>query len=65
MNYVGYRFDNAICESVFAMLECELLDPKTIRAQAEARLAVCSFIEVLYSPVGPRSAIGKISPRRI
>jgi hypothetical protein len=50
MGSVGDCFDNAMCESFFATLECELLDRTTFRTQAEARLAVFDFIEGWYNP---------------
>jgi putative transposase len=50
MGSVGDCFDNALCESFFATLECELLDRETFRTQAEARLAVFQFIEGWYNP---------------
>ena len=37
-------YDSALCESFFATLECELLDPKPLRSQAEARMPVFDFI---------------------
>ena len=40
MGSVGDCFDNALCESFFATLECELLDRSTFHNQAEARQAV-------------------------
>lgn len=42
---VGDCFDNALCESFFATLECELLDRHRFATQAEARIAVFDFIE--------------------
>ena len=45
MGSVGDAYDNAMCESFFATLECELLDRRRFRAQAEARMAVFTFIE--------------------
>ena len=45
MGSVGDCYDNALCESFFAMLECELLDRHRFRTQAEARTAVFEFIE--------------------
>ena len=36
---------NALCESFFATLECELLDRRRFATQVEARLAVFEFIE--------------------
>lgn len=44
MGSVGDCYDNAMCESFFATLECELLDRVTLRSSAEARTAVFDFI---------------------
>jgi len=64
MGTVGDCFDNAMCESFFATLECELLERKTFRTQVEARMAVFSFIEGFYNPRRRHSAIGNLSPMR-
>ena len=40
MGSVGDAYDNAMCESFFATLECELLDRRRFKTQAEARMAV-------------------------
>ncbi len=45
MGSVGDAYDNALCESFFATLECELLDRQRFRTQGEARLAVFDFID--------------------
>jgi transposase InsO family protein len=37
---VGDAYDNAMCESFFATLECELLGRRCFTSQAEARMAV-------------------------
>ena len=37
---VGDCFDNAMAESFFATLECELIDRRVFRTQAEARMAI-------------------------
>ena len=50
MGSVGDAYDNAMCESFFATLECELLDRRRFKTQAEARLAVFEFIEGFYNP---------------
>ena len=47
MGSVGDAYDNALCESFFATLECELLDRKRFRTQAEAKMAIFDFIEVV------------------
>jgi putative transposase len=62
MGSVGDCFDNAMCESFFATLECELLDRQTLRTQAEARLAVFDFIEGWYNTQRRHSGIGYLSP---
>ena len=45
MDSVGDAYNNAMCESFFATLECELLDRRRFASQAEARMACFSFIE--------------------
>jgi putative transposase len=40
MGSVGDCYDNALCESFFATLECELLDRRTFGTRDEARRAV-------------------------
>jgi putative transposase len=61
MGSVGDCYDNAMCES-FATLECELLDRRRFKTQAEARLAVFDFIEGWYNPRRRLSALGYDSP---
>jgi putative transposase len=62
MGSVGDCFDNAMCESFFATLECELLDRRRFKTQAEARMAVFEFIEGWYNPHRRHSALGYRSP---
>jgi len=62
MGTVGNCFDNALCESFFATLECELLDRKTFKTQVEARMAVFDFIEGWYNPHRRHSALDYRSP---
>ena len=57
MGSVGDCYDNAMCESFFATLECELLDRVTLRTPAEARTAVFDFIEGWYNPTRRHSAL--------
>jgi putative transposase len=59
---VGDCFDNAMCESFFATLECELLDRRHFRTQVEARMAVFEFIEGWYNPHRRHSARDYLSP---
>jgi putative transposase len=62
MGSVGDCFDNAMCESFFATLECELLDRHHFKTQIEARMAIFEFIEGWYNPRRRHSAIGYLSP---
>jgi putative transposase len=59
MGSVGDCFDNAMCESFLATLECELLDRTSFKSQAEA---LFDFIEGWYNPHRRHSAIGYLSP---
>ena len=51
-----------MCESFLATLECELLARRRFAAQAEARMAVFSFVEGWYNPIRLHSALGCRSP---
>ena len=62
MGTVGDAYDNAMCESFFATLECELLDRKKFQTQAEARMAIFEFIEGWYNPHRRHSALAYMSP---
>ena len=62
MGSVGDAYDNAMCESFFATLECELLDRRRFLAPAEARTAVFEFIEGWYNPHRRHSALDYLSP---
>jgi len=62
MGSVGDCYDNALCESFFATLECELLDRRRFRRRAEAKIAVFDFIEGFYNPRRRHSSLGQMSP---
>jgi putative transposase len=62
MGSVGDCYDNAMCESFFATLECELLERVTLRTPAAARTAVFDFIEGWYNPRRRHSALDYQSP---
>jgi len=62
MGSVGDAFDNALAESFFATLECELIDRRSFRNRTEARLAVFDFIEGFYNPRRRHSSLGQLSP---
>ena len=62
MGSVGDAYDNALCESFFATLECELLDRTRFKTQVDTRLAVFEFIEGWYDPHRRHSALDYLSP---
>ena len=59
---VGDAYDNAMCESFFATLECELLDRRRFQSHTEARMAIFHLIEGFYNPTRRHSALGYLSP---
>ena len=62
MGSVGDAYDNALCESFFATLECELLARSSLRTLADADRAVFEYIEGWYNPHRRHSALGYLSP---
>lgn len=62
MGSVGDCYDNALCESFFATLECELLDREQFATRSEARMAVFDFIEGWYNRHRRHSALDYQSP---
>lgn len=55
-------YDNAITESFFATLECELLRQHTFRSHTAARTALFDYIEGFYNRQRRHSALGYQSP---
>jgi len=64
MGSVGDCFDDALCESFFATLECELIDRNEFPTRAEARRAVFDFIEGWYNLHRLHSSLGYDTPAR-
>jgi putative transposase len=64
MGSVGDCFDNALCESFFATLECELLDRNELPTRADARQAVFDFIEGWYNLHRLHSSLDYDTPTR-
>jgi len=58
MGSVGDAYDNAMAESFFATIECEVLDRRRFRSQAEARMASFEWIEGWYNPHRRHSGLG-------
>jgi len=65
MGSVADCFDNALAESLFATLECELFDQQPggrFQTRREAKLAVFDYLEAFYNPRRRHSSLGQISP---
>ena len=62
MGSVGDCYDNAMCESFNAILECELLVKHRFKNEHEAALAVFELIDGWYNPHRRHTALGMISP---
>jgi putative transposase len=62
MGTVGDCFDNAMAESFFATLECELLAQNRFQTREEAEHEVFSFIEGWYNTQRLHSSLGYLSP---
>jgi putative transposase len=63
MGSIGDCFDNAMAESAFATLECEVLDRNTFQTRDEARSAIFSWIEGWYNAHRRHSSLGYLSPQ--
>ena len=62
MGSTGEPYDNALCESFFATLECELLRRRSFRNREEAQGAIFEFIEGWYNSHRRHSALQYDSP---
>ena len=62
MGTVGDAYDNAMAESFFSTLECELLGRQPLKPRDETRRGVFSYIEGWYNPRRRHSALGYKSP---
>jgi len=62
MGTVGDALDNAVAESFFASLQCELLDRHHWPTRAGLARAMFHWIEAFYNPLRRHSTIGYLSP---
>ncbi len=65
MGSVADCFDDALAESVFATLECELFDHQPggrFTTRRAAKLAVFYYLETFYNPRRRHSTLGQIAP---
>jgi putative transposase len=61
---VGDAYDNAMAESFFATLECELIDREHFATRAAARTKVFDFRETSYNPRRRHSGVECLAPMR-
>ena len=62
MGSVADAYDNAVAESFFATLKCELLYRRPWHRREDARRAIFEFIEAWYNPRRRHSTLGFVSP---
>ena len=62
MGTVGDCFDNAMAESFFASLECELIDRSVFENRNQARMAIFYYIEGFYNSWRRHSSIENLCP---
>jgi len=62
MGSTGDAYDNAMAESFFATLEREVINRRRFKTQAEARMAIFTWLEGWYNPRRRHSSLGYLSP---
>jgi putative transposase len=62
MGTVGDAYDNAMAESFFATLECELINRRVWETKRQAKMDIFSWIESWYNPHRLHSSLGYQSP---
>ena len=62
MSGTGNCYDNAMVETFFKTLKCELVWRTVFLTRAEARDALARYIDGFYDPRRRHSALGFISP---
>jgi putative transposase len=62
MGSVGDCYDNALCESFFATLECELIERNDFADSTDAQRELFAYIEGWYNPSRRHSSINYLSP---
>ena len=62
MGRVGSCFDNAMAESLFATVECELLQRTPFESREQAQGEIFKFLEGFYNRRRRHSALGYLSP---
>jgi transposase InsO family protein len=55
-------YDNAVAESFFATLKCELVYQQEYQTRQEAKRAIFEYVEVFYNRNRRHSSLGYLSP---
>jgi putative transposase len=55
-------YDNAICETVFHTIKCELVYLETFDSRDQARIKLFEYIEIFYNRKRRHSSLGYMSP---
>ena len=58
----GDGLDDAMVQSLFATMVCEIIERRSFRTQTQARRAFFQFIEGGYNPRRRHSVLGDLSP---
>ena len=58
----GDCYDNAMAESFFATLECELIDRRSFQTRTQACMTIFEYLESWYNTRRLHSALGYLSP---
>lgn len=62
MGSVGDAYDNALAESFFGTLECELLERTRFPSREAARLVLFEWLETWYNPRRRHSSLAMLAP---
>jgi putative transposase len=62
MGAVGDCYDNALAQSFFATLECELITRRCWQNHTVAPMDVFDYLEAFYNPWRRHAALGQLSP---
>jgi len=64
MSRKGDCWDNAVAESFFGTLKTELVNFRSYKTRAEARLDIVDYIGMFYNSYRRHSFLGNLSPRK-
>jgi putative transposase len=62
MSRKGNCYDNAVVESFFSTLKCELVHQQNYKTRQEASISIFEYIAGFYNPVRRHSTLGYLSP---